>query len=104
MACGCACVLTSVGGVNEYARHGENALLVPPRHPDLAAHAVARLVGDSALRRRLVEGGLRTARAYCHRREARETLDLFRQFVSSVGSATIESAGAGRAAEPGTIS
>jgi glycosyltransferase involved in cell wall biosynthesis len=29
MACGAACVLSDSGGVRDYARHGENALIVP---------------------------------------------------------------------------
>ena len=44
MACGAACVLTSVGGVGEYAQDEVNALLVPPQRPDLFAEAILRLL------------------------------------------------------------
>jgi glycosyltransferase involved in cell wall biosynthesis len=77
MACGAACVLTNVGGVLEYARDGENCLLVPPGRPDLFAGAMRRILEDPALGQRLRDGGLKTAREYCVKREARETLDYF---------------------------
>ena len=77
MACGTACVLTDVGGVNEYAQHEINALLVPPRRPDLFAEAILRLLDQVDLRKSLVKAGLETAQKFCHRREARETLELF---------------------------
>jgi glycosyltransferase involved in cell wall biosynthesis len=77
MACGAACVLTNVGGVLEYARDGENCLLVPPRRPDAFASAMQRILEDPALRQRLRDGGLKTARDYCVKREARQTLDYF---------------------------
>lgn len=74
MACGAACVLTDVGGVLEYARDGENALLAPPGQPDWMAAAILKLLDDSPLRQRLVENGRTVATRYCHRREARDTL------------------------------
>lgn len=81
MACGCACVLTHAGGVNEYAKDGENCLLVPPRDPQAFSDAILHLLENDDLRARLVESGQRTARDYCHRREARETLAFFRQLA-----------------------
>ena len=81
MACGTACVLTDVGGVNEYAQHEINALLVPPRRPDLFAEAILRLLDQPNLRESLVKAGLEKARHFCHRREARETLEFFRSFL-----------------------
>jgi ribosomal protein S18 acetylase RimI-like enzyme len=52
-AMGKALVLTDIRGCREVARHGREALLVPPRDPDALARAVARLAADPALRRRL---------------------------------------------------
>jgi glycosyltransferase involved in cell wall biosynthesis/ribosomal protein S18 acetylase RimI-like enzyme len=46
-------VLTDIRGCREVARHGREALLVPPRDPEALAAAVLRLAGDPALRRRL---------------------------------------------------
>ena len=82
MACGTACVLTSVGGVNEYARDGENALLVPPGEPGHFVAAILRLLDDPTLRARLVAAGRETTKRFCHFREARETLSYFQTLVN----------------------
>ncbi|MBL8254417.1 MAG: glycosyltransferase family 4 protein, partial [Candidatus Competibacter sp.] len=74
MACGAACVLTHLGGVLEYARHEDNALLAPPGQADQLADAILRLLDDPPLRQRLIASGLTTAARFCHRREARDTL------------------------------
>lgn len=77
MACDTACVLTNVGGVNEYARDHENALLVPPGKQDMMADQMITLLQNSALRYKLVACGRETASQYDHKREARETLAYF---------------------------
>jgi glycosyltransferase involved in cell wall biosynthesis len=82
MACGAACVLTSVGGVNEYARHAENALLVAPAQPDAFADAMVLLLENEQLRARLVAAGLNTVKRFCHRREAGETLGYFQSLLN----------------------
>ena len=82
MACGAACVLTDVGGVLEYARHEDNALLAPPGQPDSIAVALLRLLDDAALRQRLIVSGLSTAAHFCHRREARDTLAWIEQILA----------------------
>jgi glycosyltransferase involved in cell wall biosynthesis len=56
LAVGTPVIATSVGGVPEVVRDGENGLLVPPREPDTLAAAVARFFGDEDLRRRLADG------------------------------------------------
>ncbi len=58
MACGAALASTACRGVDEYARDGENALVVP--HASLT-DAVARLVEDRDLRERLQAVGPETA-------------------------------------------
>ena len=40
MACGAAVITTRNGGVEDFARDGDNALLVPPREPDSASGGV----------------------------------------------------------------
>ncbi|MEZ5582687.1 MAG: glycosyltransferase family 4 protein [Candidatus Competibacteraceae bacterium] len=77
MACGPPCVLTEVGGVMEYAIEGENALLVPPRQPNAFVVAIKAILDDEALKNRLAEGGLATAKRYCHKSEAKATLAYF---------------------------
>jgi glycosyltransferase involved in cell wall biosynthesis len=78
MACGAVSVLTDAGGVREYARDGENCLLVPPRAVDAAAGAILRLLTDEALVRDLRETGFATSRELSLKRQARETLRALR--------------------------
>jgi O-antigen biosynthesis protein len=83
MACGAACVLTDLGGVLDYARHEDNALLTPPGQAEAMAAAILRLLDDAALRQRLVAGGLKTVGAYCQRREARDTLAWIERILAA---------------------
>jgi len=57
MASGKAIVATSVGGVPEIVRDGENGMLVPPDDPQALADAINRLLDDDPLRRRLGQAG-----------------------------------------------
>ncbi|MEA3487102.1 MAG: glycosyltransferase [Thermodesulfobacteriota bacterium] len=81
MACGTACVLTGVGGITEYARDGENSLIVSPGQPEDFARAVTAILKDPQLQERLRKAGLATAKAYCHKREAGETLAYFNEIM-----------------------
>ena len=74
MACGAACVLTDLGGVVEYARHEDNALLTAPGQADIMAAAILRLLDEPELRQRLIANGRNTATHFCQRREAHDTL------------------------------
>ena len=69
MAAGRPIVATNVGGVPDAVRHEENGLLVPPSNPDALAVALARLLGDPALRERMGAAGARRARADFHATE-----------------------------------
>jgi glycosyltransferase involved in cell wall biosynthesis len=53
MACGAPVVLTDSRGVREYARPGENCLLVPIRQPATLAEAILRVLEDPALSEQL---------------------------------------------------
>lgn len=59
MAHGRPVVATPVGGTPELVVDGETGLLVPPRDPGALADALRRLLGDSALRRRMGSAGAR---------------------------------------------
>ncbi|MCV6637151.1 glycosyltransferase [Candidatus Albibeggiatoa sp. nov. NOAA] len=83
MSCGTACVLTTEGGVTEYARAEQNCLAVPPRKPNVFAHAILRLIKDSELRERLRANGLETVKQYSIQQEARKTLDYFTTICNS---------------------
>jgi glycosyltransferase involved in cell wall biosynthesis len=61
MACGAPVVLTDSGGVREYARPGENCLMVPTRDSAAMAGAMYRVLSDPVLARRLAANGPPTA-------------------------------------------
>jgi glycosyltransferase involved in cell wall biosynthesis len=62
MGSGLPSLVAAAGGVLEFAAHGRNAWLVAPNSMTAIEEGLARLMGDPALRRRLSEGALRTAR------------------------------------------
>jgi glycosyltransferase involved in cell wall biosynthesis len=62
MARGTPVVATGTGGSGEFLHDGDNCLLFPPGDPSALAAAVLRLASDGDLRRRVAEGGARTAR------------------------------------------
>jgi len=82
MACRTAPVLTNLGGLTEYARDGENCLLVAPGDCEAAAAAIVRLLDDTALRERLAAEGLETAQRFSHIEEARRHIALYERWVA----------------------
>lgn len=57
MACGAACVLTDIGGVRDYARPGDTALVVEAGKPHEMAAGVLSLLADEEKRQRLAAQG-----------------------------------------------
>jgi len=53
LACGVPVVASSVGGLLDFVKDGENGILVPPQDPGSLADVLSRLIADSATRRRL---------------------------------------------------
>lgn len=82
MACNTACVLTSEGGINEYAKHEYNCLQAAPQQPQAFAQAIIRLLQDSNLRTQLAWQGLQTVQNYNTDLEAQITYDYFNSLVS----------------------
>lgn len=82
-------VATSVGGIPSIVRDGSNGLLVPPADPGAIARAVRRIAGDGGLRRRLIDGGLETARAHTVEAETERMMGIIaRRFgLQSKGTA-----------------
>jgi glycosyltransferase involved in cell wall biosynthesis len=60
-AAGLPAIGTRINAIPELVVDGETGILVPPRAPDALAAAVARLAGDSTLRRRMGEAARRRA-------------------------------------------
>ena len=81
MACGSTCVVTNVGGVTEYAVDRYNCLSVPPKDSNRLAEAILKLVKDQNLREELRKGGLETVGQFCHKREAKDTLQYFNSLL-----------------------
>lgn len=75
MACGGVPVILEVSGIEEYARHNENCLIV--KNTEEARAAIEQLIGDASLRERLRQSGLETATEWSWERSA----DALEQFV-----------------------
>jgi glycosyltransferase involved in cell wall biosynthesis len=104
MAAGLPVVATDVGGVAEAVVDGETGILVPPGDAAALAEALARLVADTELRRRLGEAGRdRALRLFDVPRYRAAHLDLYRRELALLrlpapaGRAVVLSA----SAEPG---
>ncbi len=84
MAAGCPVITTDVPVVNETVRDGENGLLAPYNDPAGLAAAICRLLGDPALRDRLVANGHRTVTERFNGDALTErTLDVYRDAIAS---------------------
>jgi glycosyltransferase involved in cell wall biosynthesis len=62
MGSGLPSLVAAAGGVLEFSEHGGNAWLVAPDSAGAIEEGLGRLLADPALRRRLAEGALGTAR------------------------------------------
>ncbi|MFH1502220.1 MAG: glycosyltransferase family 4 protein [Candidatus Eisenbacteria bacterium] len=82
MAAGAAIVASEIPGYRDVVEHGKTGLLVGPRSPGALAGAVARLHGDPALARRLVEGAREAVRRYAWEQVTAEILDVLLAAVS----------------------
>ncbi len=56
-ACGLPVVVADVGGLPEVVERDLTGFIVPPNDPAAAAKAIARLIGDGQLRRRMGDAG-----------------------------------------------
>lgn len=81
MTCGIPVVTTSIG-VEDYARDGENCLVVPPRNPGAMANAIMRLLSDEGLCRKLSENGPKTASQFSWDKTTDKLEQLFKDFLS----------------------
>jgi len=75
MACGCAVAATDSGGIRDFASHGENCLLAPPRQPEKLAETVNKLIIDHNLRQKLSDRAVATAAKF----QWEKSIDLLEQ-------------------------
>jgi len=80
MASGLPVVSSGVGGLADFVAAGENAVLHEPRSPDSIARALTQMLRDAALRRRLAQGAIATARRF----ELKGLLDRYVTLIESV--------------------
>lgn len=70
MAAGLPIVTTGVSGIRSLVRHGENGVLIAESSAEAIATALAQIMSDAALRRRIIDGGYWTARNHTLERQA----------------------------------
>lgn len=87
MACGVPVVMTDDGGSREYAVDGENALVVPVKDAAAMREQLDRLLGDPALRTRLIANGLATAWRFEWDGVTAKLADLVRELAGPAGVA-----------------
>lgn len=84
MACGVPVVAAAVGGLQETIVHQRTGLHVPPRDPEAIAGALAKLLGDPALRVEMGKAGMRRARSrYSWERVAADTEKAYRAVIAA---------------------
>lgn len=87
-SCGRAAITTDSPGCRDVVRHGENGLLVPPGDAGALAEAVARLLGDGALRARMgARGRELVERTFAQEHVAAATLEVYRRLVPRLAAA-----------------
>ncbi len=80
MACGKPIVATRAGGIPEVVVDGETGILVAPRDDRALASAIATLLKDESLRRRMGEAGLARVRAhFSAERMVQDTLRVYQR-------------------------
>lgn len=77
-----AIAATDSRGIADYVRHGDNALLVPPRDPAALAEAIRTLWRDPELCAQLGERSLRFAQTHC---SESATVAYFARYLQSKG-------------------
>jgi glycosyltransferase involved in cell wall biosynthesis len=80
MACG-APVITTPYGVEDYAFHERNCLIVPPRDPKALANAILRLLDDESLREKFRKEGPKTAKQFTWDKTVDRVEKLFKEVL-----------------------
>jgi len=76
-------VATTAGGLPEVVRHLHNGLLVAPRDPDALARAIATLLADPPLARRLAADGRKTVETkFTAEKMTADTLAIYNRLLT----------------------
>ncbi|MFQ5759766.1 MAG: glycosyltransferase, partial [Acidiferrobacterales bacterium] len=78
MACRTAVIVPKRGGTGEYARHGENVLVIDTKRDDECFKALQTLLLDDDLRRKLADAAVETAASYSIAEAALSELTVLR--------------------------
>lgn len=81
MACGLCIVSTNIGGLPYIIKNGENALLVPPDHPEAMGKAVLQILEERGLASRLSTNARREAEQYSWSTVITKWEELFLQTI-----------------------
>ena len=81
MAAGVSTVATNVGGVTEIVKNGETSLVVGPGRPQELAQALARMIDDEPLRRRIANAALESVAQYDPEHYCEFLIDVHRRLV-----------------------
>lgn len=73
-----------VGGLGLIIRHGENGLLVEPGDFKSLSEAILRLTAESALRKKLLEGGYSTLLPYTYERQLSAAAQALREAYNAI--------------------
>ena len=80
MACGGAVIVGKVTGYDEYIEDDKNALVVDATDVAQATNAIRRLIDDKALRERLIQAGMTTARQW----QWESSIDVLERYIGDV--------------------
>jgi glycosyltransferase involved in cell wall biosynthesis len=86
MACRCATILPSEGGISEYAVDGVNTLLAAPNDAGEVLRKVRRYISEPQLYQSIVEEGLKTAARYSIEKACASELRFFESLRWSTGA------------------
>lgn len=90
-------VATDVPGCREIVRHGHNGLLVSPGEPEELANAIAELLEDRDLRRRMGKHGRVLAESeFSLTSVNRRTIDVYRELLEQMGETESRVSNVGR--------
>ena len=89
MACGCAVILPSKGGVYEYAVHNENALIVDVTNDEHIYSTLKTLILDDTLRERLIFNGIVSVSKYSIHRASISKLSILTKKYKEKGKGNL---------------